>query len=335
LQRRVLDLSPDGTQIVLVLNNGLHIRSMSEPDIRPIQRSDGFTFVFDPTFSPDGRSVAFWAGTDRTLKRVAVTGGAAVIICPAEPPFGISWGADGIIFEGGSDARYLPTGHIVYALGGSLFAVAFDLDGLEVKGARVPVVEGVGRAPAGTTGAANFGVSSSGSLVYRPGPASSGASARRLGVADKKGDPAPRKLAPGPYEAPRVSPDGTRIAVQTSDAKEAIVWVFDLAGGTAMRRLTFGGNNRFPVWSGDGKRVAFQSDREGDLAIFWQPADGSSATAERLTKPSPGEEHVPQSWSPTTETLLFDVMKAAETSLWTFSLPDRKVMPFGAVRSAN
>ena len=56
----------------------------------------------------------------------------------------------------------------------------------------------------------------------------------------------------------------------------------------ARQRLTFGGNNRFPIWSSDGKRVAFQSDRDGDLAIFWQPADGTG-TAERLTKPDQGD----------------------------------------------
>ncbi len=62
-----------------------------------------------------------------------------------------------------------------------------------------------------------------------------------------------------------------------------------------MQRLTFGGNNRFPIWTANN-RVAFQSDREGDLAIFWQSAVGG--TAERLTKPEPGTSHVPESWSP-------------------------------------
>jgi Tol biopolymer transport system component len=50
-----------------------------------------------------------------------------------------------------------------------------------------------------------------------------------------------------------------------------------------MRRLTYGGNNRHPVWSSDSTRVTFQSDREGDLGIFWQLADGTGGV-ERLTK---------------------------------------------------
>ena len=65
------------------------------------------------------------------------------------------------------------------------------------------------------------------------------------------------------------------------------MWTFDLAGTSAIQRLTFGGNNRFPIWSADSTRVTFQSDREGDLGIFWQLADGTG-TVERLTKPNAG-----------------------------------------------
>ena len=52
------------------------------------------------------------------------------------------------------------------------------------------------------------------------------------------------------------------------------MWIYELSGTTAIQRLTFGGNNRFPIWSFNSPRVAFQSDREGDLAIFWQPVVG-------------------------------------------------------------
>ena len=79
------------------------------------------------------------------------------------------------------------------------------------------------------------------------------------------------------------------------------------AGTSSLRRLTFGGNNRLPIWSADGKRVAFQSDRDGDRAIFWQPVDGG--TAERLTRPEPGTSHVPESWAPREDVFLFSVTK--------------------------
>ena len=79
------------------------------------------------------------------------------------------------------------------------------------------------------------------------------------------------------------------------------------------------------------QRVAFQSDRDGDLAIFWQPVVGGYA--ERLTKPDQGESHAPESWSPKTDRLLFSVTKGSDVSLWTFSLQDRKATPFGEVHS--
>ena len=101
-----------------------------------------------------------------------------------------------------------------------------------------------------------------------------------------------------------------------------------------MRRLTFGGRNRFPIWSADGQHVAFQLDRDGDLGIFWQRADGTGA-AERLTKPDQGTSHVPQSWSPDGKRFLFEATKGSNISLWMFSLEDKKAMPFGAVQSGT
>jgi Tol biopolymer transport system component len=156
-----------------------------------------------------------------------------------------------------------------------------------------------------------------------------------LALFDRKGGVEPLKLQPGSYAVPRASPDGKRIAFGSDDGKEAIVYTYDLSGASAMQRLTFGGNNRFPIWSSDSKRVAFQSDREGDLAIFWQPADGTG-TAERLTsKTEQGTSHVPNSWSPKSGAFLFDIVKGSDTSLWTFSLQDRKATPFGGVHSLN
>jgi serine/threonine-protein kinase len=236
------------------------------------------------------------------------------------------------LIEGGSDARYVPTGHLVYALSGSLYAVAFDAQRLEVKGAPVPVVEGVSRDTAAVTGAANFGFSSTGSLVYVRGPVSASA-LLDIGLMDRKGKVDPLRLPPGTYEWPRVSPDGKRLAVASDDDKEATIWIYDLSGMRAMQRLTSGGNNRFPIWTSDSKRVAFQSDRDGDLAIFWQAADGGFA--ERLTRPAPGESHAPESWSPKGDTFLFSITKGSDVSLWTFSLQDRKAAPFGGVHSSN
>jgi serine/threonine-protein kinase len=235
------------------------------------------------------------------------------------------------LVEGGSDARYVPTGHLVYAVGGSVFAVAFDVGRLEVGGGAVPMIEGVRRGAASVTGGAQFSFGSNGSLMYIPGSVSA---QWDVALTDRKGGVQPLKLPPGPYEVPRVSPDGTRITFGTDDGKEAIVWVYRLSCEGAMQRVTFGGNNRFPVWSSDGKRVAFQSDRDGEQAIYWQLADGTGA-AEPLTNAEPGESHEPESWSPKGDRLLFSITKGADVSLWMLSLSDRKVAPFGDVHSST
>jgi Tol biopolymer transport system component len=405
--RQRLDVSPDGTLLVYAANGQLYLRSMSDLEARPIPGTRQTPPPVEPAFSPDSRSIAFYAQMDNTIKKIAVSGGAAVTICPADVPFGLRWNTDGIVFgqgskgvmrvsanggrpevlvsvkngevaygpqvlldgewvlftiataatrdgwdkaqivvqslktserktlvSGGSDGRYVPTGHLVYALGGVLFAVPFDLQHLNVTSGPVPIVEGVSRSNTGSTGVAHFSVSSTGSLVFVPGPASALSGQFGLALIDRNGSQQLLKLPPGPYEYPRLSPDGKRVAFGSDDGKEAAVWIYDLSGVSSMRRLTLGSRNRLPVWSADGEHVAFQSDRDGDLGIFWQRVDGTTA-AERLTKPEKDTAHVPESWSPDGKTLLFSVAKGSSYSLAAFSLPDKKETPFGSIQSRN
>jgi serine/threonine protein kinase/Tol biopolymer transport system component len=234
------------------------------------------------------------------------------------------------LVEGGTDGRYVPTGHIVYELGGVLFAVPFDVARLAVTGAPVPVVEGVRRAIGADIGSAHFAFSHSGSLVWVPGPVYGG---QDLFLFDRKGGAEALKLPAAAYAYPRVSPDGKRVAFETNDGKETNIAIYDLSGASSVRKLTFGAHNRFPIWSADGQRVAFQSDRERDSAVFWLPVAGGAA--ERLTKPDPDTSHVPESWSPTGDAFLFSVTKGSEISLWTFSMRERKAAPFDGVRSTR
>ena len=113
---------------------------------------------------------------------------------------------------------------------------------------------------------------------------------------------------------------------------EANIWLAELAGTSVLRRLTFGGKNRAPVWSGDSQWVAFQSDRDGDAGIFRQRADGSG-TAERLTTAETAAAHIPQSSSPDGAHLLFTVFKDGQYSLWDLLLKDRRASPFADVRA--
>ena len=113
------------------------------------------------------------------------------------------------------------------------------------------------------------------------------------------------------------------MAYETDDGKEAAIWTYDLSGEHAPNRLTQTGANRYPIWSADGEWVAFQSDREGDLGIWRQRADGTG-TAERLTKPEKGAAHIPDSWSPDNQRFLFTEVKGNTSSVWTYSLQDKK-----------
>jgi Tol biopolymer transport system component len=237
------------------------------------------------------------------------------------------------LVEGGLDGRYLQTGHLVYASSGSLFAVPFDLASLSVSGGAVPVIEGIRRSTrAVSANAAEFSYSATGSLAFLPGPRVVSSANVDLALFDRKGTPTPLGLPPGPYGSPRVSPDGKSVAFDIEDEHDAAVWVYELAGGMAMRQLTFGGKSRHPIWSRDGQWVTFQSDREGDLGIFRQRADGSGR-AERLTKPEGKAEHIPQSWSKDDGHLLFTITKDKVSTLSTLSVKDRNVAPFGDVHS--
>jgi eukaryotic-like serine/threonine-protein kinase len=239
----------------------------------------------------------------------------------------IDGGEPKTLLEGGSDARYVPTGHIVYALRGTLLAMPFDLATLSVTGGSVPVIEGVRRSTAQVSGAALYAFSDSGSMVYVPGATSE---QETIFIYDRQGVAHALPLPPGSYRYPRVSPDGSHVAFDSRDNKESFVSVYNLSSTTAPPRITFGSNNRYPIWSGDGKHLAFQSDREGAPAVFWQAI--GSGSAERLTTAEPGTSHVPESWS-RDGVLLYSVRKGTAVSLWSLSIADRQPKAFGDVAS--
>ena len=234
-----------------------------------------------------------------------------------------------VLIEGAMEGRYLPTGHLAYVSHGVLFAVPFDLRRLKVTGGPVPLVQGV-RSEGGT---ALYAVSTTGSLAYVPGTEAGIGGEQNLGFIDRTGKVDFLKLEPATYLYPRLSPDGGQLAVEIDSGNDANISIYDLSGRSALRRLTFGGRNRIPAWSADGQRLAFQSDRDGDLAIFSQRADGAGS-AERLTTPEKDATHIPDSWSAKGE-LLFTVAKGAESTLWLYSARDRTSRQVDAVRSSR
>jgi Tol biopolymer transport system component len=170
--------------------------------------------------------------------------------------------------RGGTFGRYLPasngTGHLVYINKGTLFAVPFDPEKLEVRGTPSPVLDGVAYSTA--NGSAQFDFSRNGTLVYRSGGAAQG-NLVTVQWLDAAGKTQPLLAKPGVYQRPRVSPDGQRLALD--DASD--IWVYEARRDT-MTRLTFGGGtNLAPVWSPDGRYIAF--NRTGGM--WWVRSDGA------------------------------------------------------------
>jgi serine/threonine-protein kinase len=300
--------------------------------------------VQDPQLLPDGRTLLF--AVAKTTDILADRWDNADIV--VQPARSASPAGRRIVLHGGSSPRYLPSGHLVYSVEGTLLAAPFDPARQQVTGPPAAVLEGVRRSL--STNFAQFSVADNGSLVYVPG-AGGPSSARRnrlVTVASKGGEITRLPMPEGAsYEFPRFSPDGTQVVFDTDDGRGADVWVYDLSRASAMRRLTFGGRNRHPIWSRDGRWITFQSDREGDLGLYRQRADGAGAP-ERLTRADPSTAHVPQSWSPAGDILLFTSNKGGALGAWTgafnpgststlfsLSLKDRKVEPFGGVQSQD
>jgi serine/threonine-protein kinase len=210
-------------------------------------------------------------------------------------------GTDAHVLFGGDRAIYVPPGYLIASdqatAPGALFARTFDVDTLEV-GAPVPVAQDV----LTFNNKTHFAVAASGTLAYVRGV--SGGSPPPdvlLTVVDRDGKRRVLGAPPRPYRSPRVSPDGTKVAVEIVDAQSSktSIWVYDLAGDTDIRRLTqvTEGNNLRPIWTLDGERITFMSDRDGPGSVYWQDAEGRGP-AERLTTAESGIFHLPESWAP-------------------------------------
>lgn len=340
--RRSVAISPDGSRIVFVGNTQLWMRQIGDLVPTPIPGTEG---ARTPFFSPDGQQIGF--ATEEQLKRISITGGAAVVVGPSSNPYGASWADNGTIYfgqggrgiwqvpgtggtpevvievldgeqahgpqvlpggewlmftlrggrgwngasivaqslvtgeriilvEGGTDGRWVPTGHLVYARSATLFAVAFDPASMESPARPVSMVEGVRMT--GFTGSAQYGFANNGRLVYVPGT-DNASDVAQVAWVDRDGTVVPLAFEPRDYSWVDLSPDGRYIAFEIERTDEGgtdadQIWIYEVERGGRVL-LTPQGDNEGPVWSPDGEWVFFSSDQNGNHDIWKRRIDRS------------------------------------------------------------
>jgi len=225
-----------------------------------------------PQFLPGGKAMLF------TIRTPGISWDQAQIVVQS-----LETGEQSVLINGGTDARYLPTGHLVYAQAGTLLAAPFDRGRLEVTGGSVPIVEGVMHGDL-RTGATHFSFSKLGSLVYVPDPSGG---VNTLVWVDREGQEERLAAEPRDYSDPRISPDGLHLAITVNESGGDDVWIYDLERETPTR-LTFDpALDHMPVWTPNSQRVVFDSTREGaPHNLFWKAADGTGPVERLTTSPN-------------------------------------------------
>jgi Tol biopolymer transport system component len=217
---------------------------------------------------------------------------------------GLSSGTRTVLIDGGADGRYLSTGHVVYAVGSTLFAVPLEVRSLTLAGSSTAIVHGISRSSSSgkRTGAAHVAISNNGTLAYLPAAA---ADASMVSL-DVSGTATPVTPA-GPGRFPRLSPDGARAVTVTDD--DYSLWVWWIDGRTAPRRLSVAGPSTDPVWTRDGSSLTFRAERDSAWGIYSVRADGMSGE-ERLL----AVDGRPAGWSRDGMTLYY----VSERQLWSW-----------------
>jgi Tol biopolymer transport system component len=251
-----------------------------------------------PHFLPDGRSFLFFA---RTLSDA---GGEDDAIC-----LGSLDSPEVIRLERAKSNAAYSAGQIFFVRENTLMALPFDAGRREVTGDAVPVAERVSTVPNFSRGV--FSVSR-GLLVYRQGEVLIGSQLEIMGL---DGAPIARIGEPLLQFSPKISPDGTRIAVDTDDASQGNVdiWIWDLRR-SIRTRLTFDpAMDRTPVWSPDSRQVAYFSARTDSGGVYVKAADGTGAP--RLVAAARGLLF-PMSWSPDGRYIAYVDVDSGNGDIW-------------------
>jgi len=391
--RKPLALSPDGKLLAYAAAGD----SQSQVFVRPLNRLEatevgGTQGGSGPFFSPNGEWLGFFVASEGRLKKVALSGGAPVVISEAPDVRGASWAPDdsivytgqldggllriaagsrtpeeltkpdggrlekthrfpdvlpngkGVIFtigthditsfsdakiavydfatrkitvliEGGSDARYLPPGYLVYGRSGALMAIRFDAERLVVEGTPVPMIDGA--LTSAVFGPAHFAATANGVLAYIPG--AEPLDVNQLLIASRDGRPT--TVGERQYIiSARASPTGDRATVRIGGANDTL-WIQDLRRSGSLSRITFRGNVSGAVWTPDSQRIIYNIGNE----IASIAADGSGDDRTIFQDQFTG---IPTSITPDGKTLLYQTNRPATGwDIWALSIEDGKARP--------
>jgi Tol biopolymer transport system component len=256
---------PDGTIVIASeAESGLFRVADSGGELQPLttlDRERGEVSHRWPQVLPDGRAVIFTSITKSSADYSDASIEAVVM----------ATGERKVVHSGGTFGRYLPSGHLVYLNKGTMFAVAFDPVRLDTTGSPAPVLQDVTASP--TEGGAQFAFSANGLLAYiRGGPL-----VPRYPIVwvERDGRVSQLLSEPGAYGNPRLSPDGSRLALTALRDGNWDIWVYDIAR-EVMTRLTFADSNETEqIWSPDARELLYSSGQGGADALYRKPSDGS------------------------------------------------------------
>jgi len=286
----------DNSIIFSTLNGIMRISSDGGTPETLVERDSLPEPPFFPQLLPDGKSLLFTIGHD-----LQPEGSQMVVVQSLES------GDRKELFRGVKAARYLPTGHLVYRMENSLFAVPFDPETLEKTGSSFSVVNDV----------AEYTVSDSGMLVYIAEKAFTlGGGARRTLVwVDRDGGEEQLEVKPDSYFFPRISPDGTKVALVIGNELSASIWTLDLISKIPDRLTYDETTDLHPIWTPDSKRTVFFSFRGGEAGIYSKSADGIGDT--EIIASALDRVIFPSSWSHDRKTLILKSL-VSDMSMITF-----------------
>ncbi|PYR66299.1 MAG: hypothetical protein DMF88_16790 [Acidobacteria bacterium] len=274
-----------------------------------------------PFFLPDGRHFLYLAVGSKTGGPVSPNGIYVTALDSNERK---------LLVPGGSNAKYAE-GYLLFLREQTLMAQAFDVERLELASEAVPIAEHV--TIGGIIGmAGGYGLSETGILAYQTGVVEVGGpsdTSTQLVWFDRSGKPIGALGDQAGYGDLELAPDGKRATVSLFDRTRRTrdIWLVDIARGLRTRFTFDSSEKRGSVWSPDGNRVVFNTDRKGHFDLYQKTSSGSGAEEELLVD---GRDKFPIDWSSDGRFILFGVGETGATAdLWVLPLfGDRKPFPF-------